>query len=89
MLYALGFVGFGVWPLAFVAWRRSGGRSRRPAPSAAPRAALLGFVFGWVAYAGGFPWLWRLVDVFLGGDARLGAALWLAYAVWFALGFAL
>ncbi len=29
-----------------------------------------GFVFGWVAHAGGFAWLWRLVEVFLGGNDR-------------------
>ena len=54
-----------------------------------PAAALAGFVFGEVAHAGGYSWLWRLVPVFLGGDVVLGAALWLAHSVWFSLGFAL
>jgi apolipoprotein N-acyltransferase len=52
-------------------------------------SALLGFTFGWVAHAGGFAWLWRLIDVFLGGNVALGAALWLVHSLWFALGFAL
>jgi apolipoprotein N-acyltransferase len=45
-------------------------------------------VFGQVAHAGGYPWLLRLVDVFLGGDRALGAALWLAHSVWFAASYA-
>jgi apolipoprotein N-acyltransferase len=52
-------------------------------------SALLGFLFAWVAHAGGYRWLWRLVEVFLGGNIALGAALWLAHSIWFALGFAL
>jgi apolipoprotein N-acyltransferase len=54
----------------------------------AARSALAGLVFGAVAYAGGFGWLWRLVDVFLAGHVVLGAALWTAYGAWFAAGFA-
>jgi apolipoprotein N-acyltransferase len=58
--------------------------------SRGPRiAALLGFLFAWVAHAGGYRWLWRLVEVFLGGNLVLGAVLWLAHSIWFALGFAL
>ena len=32
---------------------------------------VLGLVFGATAYAGGFGWLWRLVEVFLAGDRVL------------------
>ncbi|HSJ95458.1 MAG TPA: apolipoprotein N-acyltransferase, partial [Myxococcota bacterium] len=53
----------------------------------APFAAALGLAFGAVAYAGGFPWLWRIVDVFLAGNVALGALLWLAYGAWFAATF--
>ena len=56
----------------------------RRASARRPACLLPGFVFGWVAYAGGYLWLWRLVDVFLDGDRVLGAALWLAYSLWFA-----
>jgi apolipoprotein N-acyltransferase len=52
-------------------------------------APLAGLLFGATAYAVGYPWLWRLVDVFLAGDALLGGALWLAHGSWFALGFGL
>lgn len=87
VLFFLGYVGFGVWPLALVAWAAlwlglDAARSARG-------AALAGFVFGWVAHAGGHRWLWRLVDVFLGGDVALGAALWLAHSLWFASAYAL
>jgi apolipoprotein N-acyltransferase len=88
-LYCLGYVGFGIWPLALIClvplWvALEELRSRRLG-----RAGLLGFAFAWVAHAGGFRWLWRLVEVFLGGNAAHGAALWLVHSLWFALGFAL
>lgn len=50
-------------------------------------AFLVGSTFGAVAFVGGFPWLLRLVPVFLAGNLLLGGMLWLAYGAWFALGF--
>lgn len=86
-LYVLAFPGVGWWPLAAVfvvplwwAFEREAG---------VLRAGLCGFVFGAAAYAGGHPWLLELVDVFLAGDRTIGMALWLAYGLWFAAGFAL
>lgn len=86
-LFCLGYAGFGIWPLALVAWvplwyAIGAARSRRTAAAA-------GFVFGWIAHAGGFAWLWRLVDVFFADHVALGAALWFAHSLWFAAGFAL
>ena len=83
VLHFLGYVGFGVWPLTLVClaplWTALDAvRDRVRA------AAVVGFVFGFVAYAGGYFWLWRVVDVFLGGNVLLGAGLWLADASWFA-----
>lgn len=85
-LFFLGYAGFGIWPLALVAWAAlwQGLEGARPRG-----AALAGFVFGFVAHAGGYPWLLRLVDVFLGGDRVLGAGLWLVHSVWFAASYAL
>jgi apolipoprotein N-acyltransferase len=88
VLFFLGYAGFGIWPLALVAWAvlwqgLEAARAHGPG-----RAALAGFVFGWVAHAGGYPWLLRLVDVFLGGERWLGGALWLAHSVWFAASYA-
>jgi len=99
-LYCLGYVGYGLWPLLIVflvpLWLALDGRSddgaalapraQRPRPL---RAALLGGVFGAVAYAGGFGWLWRLAEVFLAGNLLVGGVLWLGYGLWFALGFAI
>lgn len=80
-------MGFGVWPLALVSlvplWRALEAVWDAPAW----RAALAGLAFGAVAYAGGYPWLWRLVDAFLGGSVLLGVALWVPYGVWFSLRF--
>jgi apolipoprotein N-acyltransferase len=85
-LYFLAFVGFGIWPLAFVFvvplwWALE----RLQSPG---RAAAAGLLFGLVAHTGGHLWLWRLVDVFLGGDVVLGGLLWALHALWFAAGFA-
>jgi len=85
----LGFVGFGLWPLSLVCLVPLWLAVEEPEPIAPLRAALLGFVYGAVAYAGGFHWMWRIVDVFLGGDDLLGALLWCADASWFGLRFAL
>ena len=84
----LGFVGFGIWPLALIClaplWQalEGIGSDRRW------RAAIVGFVFGAVAYAGGFLWMWRIVEIFLDGNRLLGALLWIADASWFGLRFA-
>lgn len=85
----LGFIGFGVWPLALVCltplWQAlEDTREERP-----HIAAGVGFTFGWVGYAGGYHWMWRIVDVFLGGNLILGGFLWLADSSWFALRFTL
>lgn len=88
ILYALGYAGWGWWPLlgCFLVplWDALERSRARPAR----RAMLLGLVFGLAAYAGGFLWLWALLDGFLSGRIVLGAALWLAVGGWFALGFA-
>jgi apolipoprotein N-acyltransferase len=87
VLHFLGFVGFGLWPLALVCLAPLWLALER-APSARA-AALLGFVFGGVSYAGGFLWMWRIVDVFLNGDVALGAAVWALDLSWFALRYAI
>jgi apolipoprotein N-acyltransferase len=86
VLFFVGYAGFGIWPLALGAWVpfwHAVASARSPGA-----AALAGLVFGWVAHAGGFGFLWRLVDVFLGGGVTLGAALWLAHSLWFAAAYA-
>jgi apolipoprotein N-acyltransferase len=88
-LFFLGYAGFGIWPLALLAWAALWQGLEAERERGAASAALLGFVFGEVAHAGGYPWLLRLVDVFLGGARGLGAALWVAHSLWFAAGWAL
>jgi apolipoprotein N-acyltransferase len=87
VLYFLGYLGWGLWPCLLVflvpLW------CSIEAPGTGVTAAVVaGFAFGLAAYAGGFLWLWRLVAVFLEGNRVLGVALFVAYGVWFALGFA-
>jgi apolipoprotein N-acyltransferase len=87
VLYFLGYLGYGVWPCLLVflvpLWAALEASSRRLSG-----ALGVGLTFGLVAYAGGFVWLWHLVGPFLDGNRVAGAILWLAYGVWFALGFA-
>jgi apolipoprotein N-acyltransferase len=83
-LYVLAFLGYGGWPLLGVFlvplwWALERVRERGPLASTA-----IGFVFGAVAYGAGHPWLLRLVDVFLEGDALLGGVLWGLYGIGFA-----
>lgn len=87
VLYFLGYLGWDVWPCLFVflvplwwALERTVARGWRA-------ALLVGMVFGLVAYAGGFVWLWCLVDAFLDGNRLAGAVMWGGYGLWFAGGF--
>jgi len=89
VLCCLGYVGFGLWPLALVGLVPLWAALEDARPQGLRRAAGLGFMFGFVAYAVGFHWMWRIVDVFLDGNVGLGAVLWLADASWFALRYAL
>lgn len=88
VFHFLGFVGFGLWPLAFASlallWQAVDTTQRGLA-----WAAVVGFVFGWVSYVGGYFWLWHIVDVFLAGNLLLGGVVWLADSIWFALRYAL
>lgn len=84
----LGFVGFGIWPLALLALVLLWLALDRPGLGLGS-ATLIGFAFGWVSYVGGYFWLWHIVDVFLAGNLLLGALLWLADSIWFALRYAL
>lgn len=88
-LCAFGFVGWGLWPLALVALVPLWGALEAVRPRGRSAGALAGLVFGLAAHALGFPWLWRVVDVFLGGNVVLGALLFVAHGLWFALRFAL
>jgi apolipoprotein N-acyltransferase len=80
-LYCLGYAGFGFWPAALVAWAALWHALDRTRGVA--RAAWLGFAFGEVAHAGGFAWLLRLTDAFLGGNEALGAALFALHSLLF------
>jgi len=87
VLYFLGYVGWGAWPLIAVflvpLWRAL----EQIRPLGLGASAFAGLVFGGVAYAGGYPWLWRLVEFFLDKNLLVGAVLWLGYGAWFTLGF--
>lgn len=85
LLYALGHVGFGAWPLLFVClvpwWQSLAGSNGRQTTG-------LSLLFGSMAYVVGFPWLLHLSERFLEGQAALGFGLWSLNGLWFASGFA-
>lgn len=68
----LGFVGFGLYPLAFVAWVPVLWATRG---LSCQRTFWLGVIFGWVTNLGGFYWVGHLLEAFAGAGwamARLG-----------------
>jgi len=87
----IGFAGFGVWPLAFVAFvpmmvALDGDLGPRPSN----RAALgLGLWFGFAAMAGGYHWIVDTIEIFGGFGKALSiafaAVLWLYQAGLFTL----
>ena len=70
ILCFLGFVGFGFYPVVFVAWVPMLYAMRERSPR---RAYLLGLVFGTVAYGGGYYWMVDLFTQFgnLGGPVSV------------------
>jgi len=87
VLYFLGYLGFGAWPLLGVFLVPLWGALEATRTRSVGVSARVGLVFGAVAYAGGYPWLWRLVEPFLDGRTGLGAALWALHGLWFAAGY--
>lgn len=87
-LYALGQVGFGIWPLIFIYLIPFWLALERIGAGHSGKAALVGLVFGLSAFAVGFPWLLELIGGFLGGNLLTGLLLWSACGIWFAIGFA-
>ncbi|MBK8012335.1 MAG: apolipoprotein N-acyltransferase [Deltaproteobacteria bacterium] len=68
----LGFVGFGLYPLAFVAWVPVLWATRG---HSSWRVFGFGVIFGWVTNVGGFYWVGHLLEAFAGAGwwmARLG-----------------
>src|SRR4051812_30567939 len=68
VLYFLSWIGFGIWPLAFVCflpllWSLRGATLKQ--------AFLRGWWMGFVTHLGGYPWLIHLLKVFAGAPAPL------------------
>jgi apolipoprotein N-acyltransferase len=82
-LHFLGFAGFGLWPLCFVAlvplyWVLEQETTRG---ASARRVFLLGGLHGFVAYAGGYYWLETMLETFSGygtvASAAFASVFWL------------
>ncbi|MEL7372203.1 MAG: hypothetical protein AAFN74_24975, partial [Myxococcota bacterium] len=87
LAYALGQVGFGIWPLLFICmvpfWA-----SLDPHRTSTLREALAkGLIFGAAEYGAGYAWLWWLADGFLSGQRAFAVFLWVLYGAWVAVGF--
>lgn len=83
-LHFLSFCGFGVWPLAFVCFLPLFFALEHQSVRTARRAAAVGFTHGFVAYAGGYHWMAKMLEVFSGFN--LGIASLLASFFWAYLG---
>ncbi len=85
--YFLGFAGFGVWPLALVALVPLMLALERVYQGDWTRSAVVGFVFGFVTYAGGYHWLVIFLRTFSGYgwilSALFGAVFFIAMALQF------
>jgi len=81
-LHFLSFCGFGIWPLAFVCFLPLYAALEHPSVVTKRRAAAVGFTHGFVAYAGGYHWMAKMLEVFSGfniGVASLLASFFWAY----------
>jgi apolipoprotein N-acyltransferase len=65
-LYFLGFAGFGIWPLAFVALVPLAVAVDLEKDASAKRHFALGFLYGFVEYTGGYYWMVSFLDTFSG-----------------------
>ncbi len=63
-LHFLSFCGFGIWPLAFVCFLPLFLALEHPSVKTKRRAAAIGFTHGFVAYAGGYHWMAKMLEVF-------------------------
>jgi apolipoprotein N-acyltransferase len=74
VLMFLGFAGFGIWPLAFVGLTPVlFALDPVDAPAPTGRAFFArAFLFGFIAYAGGFYWIYEVIVVFGGFPVVLG-----------------
>lgn len=88
-LYALGNIGFGFWPLAFICLLPLWWGLEQIQNSRHYRQALaLGSSFGLGIFFTGYQWLLSLAGDFVSGNPIVSYALWGLSALWFASGFA-
>ena len=93
-LYALGNIGFGYWPLAFIClvplwWALDHARATRSSALPTGKVLALGAAFGVGIFATGYQWLLALSGDFVAGNTLVSYVLWSGCALWFATGFAL
>lgn len=89
VLYFLGWAGFGIWPLALIClvplWAALElGLERRWWHSLG-----VGWVYGTVAYAGGYHWLIEFLEVFSGYGDALSILFWFLFAAYLGFNYAL
>ena len=80
-MQCLGFAGFSLWPFALVCWLPMFYVIDTESTMTPRRALALGWVHGFVAYAGGYYWLVEMLENFSGYD---GVVNWFFASVFFA-----
>lgn len=89
LLYFLGFAGFGIWPLVFVALVPLLAALERVKDTSTLQVVGVGFTYGFVTYAGGYHWMVPFFKTFSGYGWALNSFFAAFFFGYLALQFAL
>ena len=87
VFYFLGFAGFGLWPFALVALVPLLAALERVRDDGWKQTALVGFVYGFVTYTGGYHWLVTFLKTFSGYGWVMSALFGTIFFAYMALQF--
>lgn len=80
--YFLGWAGFGIWPLAFVAFVPLWAALELGLERRVWHTLAVGWVYGTVMVAGGYHWLISFLEVFSGYGIVACVIIWLLFSLW-------
>jgi apolipoprotein N-acyltransferase len=88
-LYFLGWAGFGIWPLALVCLVPLWAALELEIGTSWQRSLAVGWVYGTVAYLGGYHWLVEFLDVFSGYGIAASSLFFLLFCAYLGFDYAL
>jgi len=89
VFYFLGWAGFGIWPLALLCLVPLWGALELSLERKWWHSLALGWLYGTVAYAGGYHWLIEFLKVFSGYGLAACILFWFLFAVYLGFNYAL